>query len=91
MLFTMGGQIKQDGKVIGTFKENSSAGSGKMIYTISYFLPNGTKIAEATSEGMNAKEWKVVTMKDNKAHNVTTTLGRDDEDIAKYLIDLYYL
>jgi hypothetical protein len=86
-----GTELKQDFKTIGTISKSNSSANGKMIYAVSYFLPDGTKIAEATSEGINAKEWHVVTMKDNKEHSVAVTFGGEEKQVAKYLSDLYYL
>jgi hypothetical protein len=86
-----GTEIKQDFKTIGSITKSNSPVNGKLIYTISFFLPDGTKVAEATGEGVNCKEWKVVTMKDNQSHNVTTTFSQQEEQIAKYLSDSYYL
>ena len=90
-IYLYGSELKQDLKLIGTVQKSNTSNSGKLIYTISYFLPNGTKVAEATGEGVNSKEWRVVTMKDNKSHLVTTTFSQQEEQIAKFLSDLYYL
>src|SRR3972149_1655357 len=57
-IYVFGEEIKQDFKVIGSAKKSQK--------TISFFLPNGTKIAEATSQNYNDPQWKIVTMKDNK-------------------------
>ncbi|MDQ3108662.1 MAG: hypothetical protein M3R17_02110 [Bacteroidota bacterium] len=86
-----GTELKQDFKTIGTVTKSNSSSNGEMIYTVSYFLPNGIKIAEATGRGINCKEWRVVTMKDNQSHTITTTFSQQEEQIAKFLSDSYYL
>lgn len=86
-----GTELKQDFKTIGTVTKSNSSSNGEMLYTVSYFLPNGTKIAEATGEGINCKSWRVVTMKDNQSHTITTTFSQQEEQIAKFLSDRYYL
>ncbi|CAN5328531.1 hypothetical protein BH09BAC5_BH09BAC5_17340 [soil metagenome] len=86
-----GEELKQDFKTIGTAKKVSSPENGKLFYIISFYLPDGTKIAEAKGEGFNATEWRVVTMKDNQSRSVTTTSNQQEKQIAKYLSDLFYL
>lgn len=87
-----GSEIKQDFKVIGTYSKKSASGQGKILNVIAIYLPNGTKIAEATQEDTNSKSYRIVTMKDNKTHSVTVKyFGQEVEDIAKYLSDNYYL
>jgi len=82
-IYVFGEELKQDFKVIGSAKKQQK--------TISFYLPNGTKIAEATSQNYNDTQWKIVTLKDNKVHNTSTSFGSDTKDLAKYLTDLYYL
>src|ERR1051326_133362 len=53
-IFVAGNDIKQDFKVIGTSQKSQQAANGTIINTINFFLPDGTKIAVATSEGVNA-------------------------------------
>jgi hypothetical protein len=87
----LGTELKQDFKTIGSVSKSNSSSNGEMIYTVSFFLPNGIKVAEATGKGVNCKEWSVVTMKDNQSHNVTTTFSQQEEQIAKFLSDSHYL
>lgn len=82
-IYVFGEEIKQDFKVIGSAKKSQK--------TISFYLPNGTKVAEATSENYNDTQWKIVTMKDNKVHQASTAFGSEIKDLAKYLSGLYYL
>ncbi len=86
-----GTELKQDFKTIGSVTKSTSSSNGILIYTVSYFLPNGTKIAEATGEGINCKSWRVVTMKDNQSYTITTTFSQQEEQLAKFLSDRYYL
>ncbi len=86
-----GTELKQEFKTIGSVTKSTNSSTGIMLYTFSYFLPNGTKIAEATGEGINCKSWRVVTMKDNQSHTITTTFSQQEEQIAKFLSDSYYL
>ena len=90
-IFVSGADIKQDFKVIGTSQKSQQAANGTIIYTINVFLPDGVKIAVATSEGVSSKSWKVVTMKDNKVNYVESKFSDEIRSIAKYLVDSYYL
>ncbi len=90
-ILVMGSEIKQDFKQIATYKKSSKAANGAIMETLSFYLPDGTLAAEATGEGVNAKQWRVVTMKDNGVHNVSTGFSKEAEDIAKYLSGRYYL
>ncbi|MFZ5552887.1 MAG: hypothetical protein ACOZCO_07210 [Bacteroidota bacterium] len=91
-IFVNGSEIKQDNKVIGTFTKTTDMNYGKSTTIIAVFLPDGTKVAEATAEGYNPKSFSTVTLKDNRSHSVnTTTYGNEVKDIAKYLTDLQYL
>lgn len=81
-----GNRIEQDFKVVGTVESPS--------FSLVFMLPNGTKVAEATEDrDSKSKEdvWKVVTLKDNRVHLVTTKYSDKEENIAKYLSDHYYL
>jgi hypothetical protein len=90
-IYLYGTELQQDFKTIGTIEKSNSSDGGKVMYRISFFLPNGIKIAEATGEGVNCKEWRVVTMKDNRSHTVATTFAEQEKQIAKFLSDSYYL
>lgn len=91
-IFVSGSEIKQDGKVIGSFTKTNSMNYGKSTTVITIFLPDGTKVAEASAEGINPKSFTAITLKDNHTHSINTaTYGNEAKDIAKYLSDLQYL
>lgn len=91
MMRSIGTEIKQDNKTIATFTKNSSSQYGKTITTIVFMLPDGTRVAEAKGEGMNAKSWTVITLKDNVSHTVSSTRAQEELDIAQYLSERFYL
>jgi hypothetical protein len=91
MMRSSGTAIIQENKTIATFSKSSHSDLGKNIVTIVYLLPDGTRAAEATGEGINPKTWKVVTMKDNTVHTVTATRAQEELDIAQFLSERFYL
>lgn len=91
MVMIMGKDIKQSNVIIGYFTKESTAANGTIINEINIFLPDGQKVARATSSGATSHDWEIATIKDNKLHHVTGSLGHDEESIVKYLIPLMYL
>lgn len=91
MMRATGTEIIQDNKTIATFSKTSRSTQGKNMTTIVFLLPDGTRVAEATGEGINAKSWTVTTLKDNTIHTVTTTRVQEELDIAQYLSERFYL
>jgi hypothetical protein len=91
MIMVFGSQIKQDQKAIGTFQKNQGWSNGHSTYTISFYLPNGVKAAEAVGDGISPDTWRVVTMKDNRVSNVAASFYGAEKDLAAYLSQNYYL
>lgn len=91
MIRSSGTAIIQDNKTIATFTKGSHSDLGKNTTTIVFLLPDGTRAAEATGEGLNPKTWRVVTMKDNTVHTVNATRAQEELDIAQYLSERFYL
>ncbi|MBS1585616.1 MAG: hypothetical protein JSS82_08705 [Bacteroidetes bacterium] len=86
--------VKQDGKVITTYKVESINTGGKPAKKFTFYLPNGTKVAEVTIVQVKDGECKVHTMKDDK--EVTIGMKNNDNitsarEIAIFLSDKRYL
>lgn len=90
-IFITNGSINQDNVVVGTVTLNQVAENGDITKTMTFFLPNGVQVAQATCIGINNHTWRVVTTKDNRFDNVISSFNNDDMDITKYLINGYYL
>lgn len=90
----MGNKIQQDFKTIGTWKVKTEAANGTVYHTYTFSLPDGTQVAEAVLEGVNAKSAKVMTMKDNRSSTLAVK-GYDQsgtaQTIAAWLSGRYYL
>lgn len=86
-------KIEQDFKVIGLVKRSSGMSmTGNKINVISISFPNATGVAEAQAEIDKDSEWKIMTAKDGKQHNVTINIkGMEVEEIARFLIVNNYL
>lgn len=64
--------IKQESKVIGSFKDVTVDGSGMDTYQ--FILPSGVVVATVSfKDGNNAQKYNIHTMKDNSEHTVTNT------------------
>jgi hypothetical protein len=92
MIQIFGSEIRQEQILIGTYNRTTTFVNGKALDVYSFYLPNGTKVAEATQLDVRSTMVKVVTMKDNFSRTVNTTyIGRGADDLAKYLSTNYYL
>lgn len=90
-LFIFGDKLQQDFKDIGFAKEKTELANGKSYRVIRFTLPDGTLVAEARGESFNSTTLIVTTMKDNKRQSVSYAFAKQIEEVAKYLIDHYYL
>jgi hypothetical protein len=54
-------------------------------------LPSGEVIATAKNSGATDHVWLIVTAKDNNSNTINSSLGNDEKDIVKYLVDQLYL
>ncbi len=90
--FAMNGQINQDSKLIGLYKEKTDLANGKTYKTFVLKLTDGTTIAEAKGEGVAPKDYEVFSFLDRRTGHVTVRFTTSPlEDIAKYLTDNRYL
>jgi len=85
------GQVRQDNVMVGTVQMSQMAENGIIVKTIVAFLPDGTKVAEATCNGLDAHNWNVITLKDNRSYWVNSSFNNDASDIVRYLIGAYYM
>lgn len=80
------GSIEQDFKKIGKIQKNTGQNTSYQV-----FLPDGMKIAEGRFS--NEGSFKLVTLKDNREHIISLDEYdvENEQKIAKYLSDRYYL
>ncbi len=88
-----GSTLLQGGVEIGTYRDAQGNNMGKVYTTYSFFLPDGTKVAEGNVE-LNGTSGTFTTLKDNKQHNLnfSSTFKWDiAKEAAKYLSSKYYM
>ena len=86
-----GNSIQQSGVQIGSMVKLVKAENGGVITYFTVSLPNGEIVATASNNGATDHEWKIVTAKDNSIQFVSSTIGKDEIEIAKYLVEHLYL
>lgn len=88
-------EIRQDFKVIGTYKRESDFVNGISTTYYRFYLPGGTQVAEASMPTYGAdKTCRLVTLKDNRSHTLTlNAFGTTSivKEIAEILVRDYYL
>jgi len=94
MIQVFGSDIKQDFKVIGTFSHKSERVDGQSVNVYSFFLPNGTKVAEGTVPTFGDKTCSLWTISDNRRQSLTLkSIGTSAiaKEIAEVLVRGHYL
>ena len=91
MIQIFGNSIQQSGVQIGNITKEVKAESGGVITHYTINLPSGEVIATAKNSGATDHVWQIVTAKDNNSSSVSSTLGNDEKDIVKYLVEQLYL
>lgn len=87
----VGTSINQSGTLIGNIKKEDKAENGAVITHYTITLPNGELIATAKNTGIGDYNWQIIVAKDNTSHTVNSSIGKSEEDIAKYLVEHLYL
>lgn len=91
-IFVNGTDISQDFKTIGSVTSQNSMGGGHSYTTLSYTLPNGVKVAEATFTDYKYNTCTVVTLKDNATHTIQlTNSAAKEKEVVEWLVKNYYL
>lgn len=91
MVQVIGSNIQQDFKSVGNITKNTVAQNGTIVTTYSVSLLTGITVATATAEGATSHSYQILTFKDNRMHSLNSSIGRDENDIAQYLINMGYL
>lgn len=91
MIQVFGERIQQSGVHIGNITKTVKAESGGVITHYSISLPTGEIIATARNHGATDHEWDITTAKDNNLHTVSSSLGNDEKDMVKFLVERLYL
>jgi len=91
MVQIFGNTIKQSGVHVGNIKKEEKAENGAIITYYTITLPDGTLIATAKNTGIADYNWQIVVAKDNTRHTISSSIGSNETDLAKFLIDHLYL
>ena len=91
MVFVIGNQIKQDNVLVGTFQKAQAARNGTIEMEYVFFLPNGAAVAKAIASGATSHNYTIHILQTGAIHTVNSTLGHDDEDLAKFLIQMGFM
>lgn len=91
MVQILGSKILQGGVEIGSINKENLARDGKIITHIQINYTNGQVAAVAKNQGITNHDWNITTAHDNKTHTLSSSIGKDEEDIVKTLISLLYL
>ncbi len=87
-----GNKVEQDFKQIATVTKTQQATLGTIIIRYKIYNHKGKQIAEATAKGIMSTEYRVVSLRDNKIHFVTTQNSLFTvKDIVSSLVENYYL
>ncbi len=91
MVQVIGSNIQQDFKSVGNITKSTVAQNGTIVTTYTVSLLTGITVGTATAEGATSHSYQILTFKDNRMHSLNSTIGRDETDIAQYLINMGYL
>ena len=91
MVMVIGTKIRQNQVEVGYLKQEMGFSGAKQIKTVTFYLANGTKAAEAVLEGINPDYARIHTFKDSKTRTIGINTFSPSEEIAEYLISNYYL
>jgi hypothetical protein len=95
-IYVAGDRIRQDNRLIGNYTKTTFTLYGEIYNVFTFFLPDGSKIAEAKIRQFNADSYKLVTINDNKVRDVSIkeyiNIDFDQvREISKFLSKHYYL
>jgi hypothetical protein len=90
-VFFYGDRIQQDSIEIGYYTEDKWEEEGKIIVTLSFYLPSGLKVADVTFDQAAKANLVILTMKDYKTYHVDVNPDIQMQHICKFLIQRFYL
>jgi hypothetical protein len=90
-LMFLGDNIQQDSKMIGSIVKSTINGKDGLLTQYSVFNSVGAMICTATETKFMSYEWNLLTYKNNRFNSLTSSIGKDKDDIVKYLIDNGFL
>lgn len=91
MIMVMGNKILQSNVHIGNISSETVTEKGSMFKQMTITFTDGNLVAVAKNGGITDHNWNLTTAKDNETHSIRSSLGKDDNDVIKYLIDNLYL
>lgn len=86
-----GDRIQQDSTEIGYYTEDKWEEEGKIIVTLSFYLPSGLKVADVTFDQAAKANLVMHTTKDYKTYHVDVNPEIQMQHICKFLIQKFYL
>lgn len=84
-------KIYKDSKQVSYFEDKSGMLNGQPFRKLVFFMPDGAKVAEATSSGPDDHNWNLQTLQDNQIHPIQSQAGNDVKDITAFLLTYHYL
>lgn len=90
-LMFLGDNIQQDSKMIGSIVKSTVNGKDGLLTQYSIFNSVGATICTATETKFMSHEWNLLTYKNNRFNTLISSIGKDKDDIVKYLIDNGFL
>jgi hypothetical protein len=90
-LMFLGDNIQQDSKMIGSIVKSTVNGKEGLLTQYSVFNSVGAMICTATETKFMSHEWNLLTYKNNLFNTITSSIGKDKDDIVKFLIDYGFL
>lgn len=91
MIQVFGERINQGGVHVGNITSVTAAANGGIITRYTITTPAGALVATAQNNGATDHNWTIVTAKDNRNHQVSSSLTHDAEDIVRFLVEALYL
>lgn len=88
------GKIRQNNRLIANYTVTNESWEGKIIKKISFYLPNGVKVAEAYLIGISKDGCQLTSFRDNVMHEIEVAAISNTDRVrilAKFLVKMKYI